>query len=104
MDVGEIIEQMTQRIVERFAPEKIILFGSAARGEMTPDSDVDLLIIMPFSGRPRDLRVKIRMVLADLPVAKDVIVLKPDEYEKTKHLPGSVAYPAEHEGVVLYAA
>ena len=41
------IDQMVGRIVERFDPERIILFGSAARGEAGPDSDVDLLVVMP---------------------------------------------------------
>lgn len=44
------IEQMVLQIVKRFDPERIILFGSAARGEAGPDSDVDLLVVMPVNG------------------------------------------------------
>ena len=49
-DVPAAIAEMVRRIVERFDPEKIILFGSHARGDATPDSDVDLLVVMPVQG------------------------------------------------------
>ncbi len=50
----EALQAFTQRLVERFAPEKVILFGSMARGEARWDSDADLLVVMPFEGRPQD--------------------------------------------------
>jgi predicted nucleotidyltransferase len=100
----EIIRQMTDRIVERFKPKRVILFGSAARGELTPDSDLDFLVIMPFEGRRRDLCVRIRTALSGFGVSKDVMVLTPEEYERRKDIPGTIAYPAAREGRVLYAA
>lgn len=51
---GAALEAFTQRLVERFAPEQVILFGSQARGEARWDSDADLLVILPFEGRPLD--------------------------------------------------
>jgi predicted nucleotidyltransferase len=51
--VKEAIEEMVRRIVERFDPERIILFGSHARGTANPDSDIDLLVVMPVVGSTR---------------------------------------------------
>jgi len=94
---------MTERIVERFQPRQVILFGSHARGDTTPDSDVDFLVIMPFSGSRLDTCIEIRKVLFGFGVPKDVMVLTPEEFERHKDLPGTIAYPAAHEGRVLYA-
>jgi len=98
MVTPEIIQDMAQRIVEQFQPKEIILFGSCARGEITPDSDVDFLVVMPVAGNRRALRVSIRRALFGFGVPKDVIVLTPDEFERQKEIPGTIAYPAYHEG------
>ena len=60
------IKEMVQRIVERFQPEKIILFGSYARGTAGPDSDVDLLDVMPVKGSKRKAQLQIRTALHDI--------------------------------------
>lgn len=103
MTLADTIEQMTERIVERFQPHQVILFGSHARGDSTPDSDVDFLVVMPFSGSRLKTCIEIRKVLRGFGVSKDVMVLTPEEFETFKDLPGSMAYPATHEGRVLYA-
>jgi predicted nucleotidyltransferase len=95
---------MAERVVERFRPTRIVLFGSHARGEGSVDSDVDLLIVMPLRGTRLATAVEIRKALRGFGVAKDVIVLTPEEYERKKGIPGTIAWPAEHEGVVLHAA
>jgi len=95
---------MAERIVERFAPQKVILLGSHARGDATADSDVDFLVVMPFSGSRLNLCIEIRKVLFGFGVPKDVMVLTPEEYEAYKDQPGTIAYPAAREGQVLYAA
>ena len=59
IDVAAQIERMVKRIVRKFHPEQIILFGSQARGDAGPDSDVDLLIVMPVEGSKRDKRLAI---------------------------------------------
>lgn len=100
---SETIKRMTERIVERFAPQKVILLGSHARGDATADSDVDFLVVMPFSGSRLNLCIEIRKVLFGFGVPKDVMVLTPQEYEAYKDQPGTIAYPAAHEGRVLYA-
>ena len=104
MDERQIIDQMVKRIAEMFHPEKIILFGSMATGEQTPDSDVDLLVIMREVSDYRALRIEIRRAVNGMGLPKDIVVLTVDEFERKRSIPGTIAYPAEHEGMVLYAA
>ncbi len=98
----EIIAEMVRRIVEEFDPQKIILFGSYARGVAGPDSDVDLLVVMPVQGSRRQKRVAIRTALSGMGLAKDVIVVTPEEAERYRDLAGTIVRPALREGKVLY--
>ena len=100
--VEQAIEEMVRRIVERFDPEKIVLFGSHARGIAGSDSDVDLLVVMTVSGSKREQAVELEIALADVGVAKDVIVVTPEEVAKYQDVVGSVVQPALSEGKVLY--
>lgn len=97
------IRQMIKRIVAQFQPDKIILFGSHARGQAAQDSDVDLLIVMPVSGSKREKAIEIGVALHDIPVAKDVIVVTPDDFEWRKEIVGTIERPAAREGKLLYA-
>lgn len=97
------IRQMVQRIVRQFRPERIILFGSAARGDAGPESDVDLLVVMPFQGQKHKKQVQIRVALHDIRVPIDIIVTTPEDFEWRKEIPGTIEYPAVKEGKVLYA-
>ena len=97
------IREMVDRIVRQFKPERVILFGSHARGEGAPDSDVDLLVVMPLQGNKRDKAVEIGVALYDIRVPKDIIVTTPEDYEWRKDVTGTIEYPASHEGKVLYA-
>ena len=97
------LQRAVDRIVERFGPDKIILFGSHARGEAGPDSDIDLLIVMPVSGSKREKAIEIGVALHDVRVAKDLIVTTPEEFEWRKDTIGTVERPAWREGRVLYA-
>jgi len=99
----EEIRKMVDRIVERFQPDKVILFGSHARGEADPDSDIDLLIIMPVEGSRREKAIQIGVALHDIRAAKDIIVTTPENFEWRKEIPGTIERPADREGVVLYA-
>lgn len=94
---------MAARIAEQFHPEKIILFGSLARGEETEDSDVDLLVIVREVEDRRALRIAMRRALNGMGLPKDVVVLTTDEFETKRRIPGTIAYPADKEGRVLYA-
>jgi uncharacterized protein len=100
--VSTEIAEMVRRIVERFAPERIILFGSYARGTAGPDSDADILVIMHLNGSRRGTRLAIRALLRDIDLAKDIIVATPDEVELYRDQVGTLIRPALQEGRVLY--
>ncbi len=102
MGIESHVATMTERIVREFDPVRVILFGSHARGEAGPDSDVDLLVVLPSVDDQRRAAVAIRRLLADLPVAKDIVVATPDEIAARGHLVGTVLRPALREGTVLY--
>jgi predicted nucleotidyltransferase len=98
----EKIGEMVRRIVKRFDPEQIILFGSHAKGTAGPDSDVDLLIIMPVSGSKREKQIEIGVALHDIRIPMDITVATPEEVEKRKNLVGTIIRPALREGKVIY--
>jgi predicted nucleotidyltransferase len=97
------IRRMARRIVREFRPDRIILFGSHARGDAGPDSDVDLLVVMPVEGSTREKAVEIGVALHDFDVAKDVIVVRSEEFAWRKDVVGTIEWPAVREGRVLYA-
>jgi len=99
----KLIREMVNRIVRRFDPEKVILFGSYATGKADPDSDVDLLVVMPFIGPKRSKRLEVRMAVHDIVASKDIIVVTPEEFACRKNIVGTIEYPASREGKVLYA-
>jgi predicted nucleotidyltransferase len=100
---AEILQEIVRRIVEAVRPEKIILFGSAAREEMGPDSDLDLLVIKPCRHRRRTAR-KIERGLIGIGIPTDVIVAKPQDIERYKDTIGFIYRPALREGKIIYAA
>jgi predicted nucleotidyltransferase len=100
--VSDTIQEMVGRIVARFAPEKIILFGSQARDTAGPHSDVDLLVVMECPGSTRQQVVEIRKALADIAAPKDVVVVTPEYFERYRNVVGTVVWPAVREGKLLY--
>ncbi len=98
----DYLPEVVDRIVRAFQPLRIILFGSVARGEASPDSDVDLLVVVPEVWHRREQQVAIRRVLADLPISKDVIVVTPEEVEQSRWRVDSVVWPAVQDGKTLY--
>ena len=102
-DPKPIIDEMVRRIAEQFHPERIILFGSYARGNAGPDSDVDLLVVMRgVEGRRRKTAIAIDIALKDSLLPKDIIVVTPDEVVRHRDLVGTIIRPALREGKVLY--
>ena len=96
------IAEMVRRIVERFDPERVVLFGSHALGTAGPDSDVDLLVVMRVQGSKRRKAVEVDLALADIPMPKDVILVTPEEVERYRDVVGTIVYPALRDGKVLY--
>ena len=97
-----LISEMAKRIVDQFDPVKIILFGSWARGDARPTSDVDLLVVLSPIADKRQQTVSIRRALADLPIGKDIIVTTPEEIERRGQMIGTVLRPALREGKTIY--
>lgn len=75
------IESLSKRIAEEFRPDRIILFGSYAYGEPTEDSDVDILVIMPFAGKPVHKAIEIRTKI-DPRFPVDLIVRTPQQVQE----------------------
>lgn len=101
-EIENILDEMVRRIVERFHPEKIILFGSYARNESTDDSDFDILVVMPAENSQRQKANEIDLALADRTVPMDVIVVTPEQFDRQKNLAGTIVYKAAREGRVIY--
>lgn len=99
-----LLREVVRRILSVARPDKIILFGSAASGQMTKDSDLDLLIVEPESANPRERSVSIRRALGDVRYPVDVIVISSERFGETKDIIGGIAYPAHKYGRVLYEA
>lgn len=100
---ADVLREIVRRIVEAVAPEKIIMFGSAARGDMRPDSDVDLLIVKPGIDRRETARLLYRK-LAGVGVSKDILVATPQDLEQYRNTIGLIYRPALRDGKVVYAA
>jgi len=96
------IHQTVRRIVERFDPEQVILFGSHARGVASRDSDVDLLVVMKEIASKRAKQVEMRCALHDIRIPKDIIVVTTSELERHRNVVGTVVRPALLEGKSMY--
>jgi predicted nucleotidyltransferase len=105
VDMEEIqkeVDSIVRQIVEKYKPEKIILFGSFAGGEMTVDSDLDFLVIKkdtPRIGRDR-IRELRKLINKNIPV--DFLVYRPEEFEESKSLGDPFIKAILEKGRVLY--
>lgn len=98
----DYLPTIVDRIVRRFDPVRIILFGSHARGQGRPDSDLDLLVVLPHVANKRLAAVEIRRALNGVPVSKDIVVTTPEEIAQRGNVIGLVLRPALREGKVIY--
>ncbi len=99
---NETLLEVKERLVDGFHPEKILLFGSQARGTADDRSDVDILVVCSFEGKRRHLMLEMDRALRGLNLARDIMILTPEEFELDRHIPGTIARPAWKEGRVLY--
>jgi len=95
----EIVDKITSSV----NPDKIFLFGSYAYGSPTPDSDLDLAVIMENVPSKHKESVKLYKLLKGIDLPKDIIVSSREEFEFYKNEPGSVFKTINEKGVVLYA-
>jgi predicted nucleotidyltransferase len=99
-----LLQKIVGRILTATRPDKIILFGSAASGEMAEGSDIDLLVVEASAGDQRNKSIRIREKLRGLGYAFDVIVISTEWFEESKGVIGGIAYPANKYGRVIYEA
>jgi predicted nucleotidyltransferase len=105
MGISESLKvEIVRRILAVAEPKRIILFGSGATGMMTPDSDLDLMVVEPAPENTRKESVRIRRALGDLGYPIDVVVIATERFEETKAVIGGIAHPAHKYGKVLYEA
>lgn len=99
-----VVEEVVRRIVAVARPEKVVLFGSVARGtRVRPDRDLDLLVVKEGAHR-RKLTAEIHARLAGVGRAVDVVVVTPEDIERFGGSPALIIEPALREGRVVYAA
>jgi len=97
------ITQFASHVVREYHPQRIILFGSYANGTPTPDSDVDLLIVMPFTGKPVLKSVEIlNMLNPSFPI--DLLIRTPDDLNRRLALNDFFLQEIIREGKILYAS
>lgn len=101
-DAEAKIMRAVRLLVNQFHPEKIILFGSRARGDARPDSDADLLVVTKLRGSRHRLATKMRVCVSGIGISKDIVLVTPREFRLYKNVPGTIVYPALREGKVLY--
>jgi predicted nucleotidyltransferase len=96
------LSEVVDRIVRKFHPEKIILFGSWARGNAREDSDLDLLVVLSKVEHKRKAAIEVLRALNGLPISKDVIVTTLQEIKERGKTIGYILRPALEEGKIIY--
>lgn len=100
--IDATVDAAVRRIVSRFAPQRVVLFGSRARGEADSDSDIDLLVVVEETVHKHRVAVAIRHELRDLPASKDIVVATPAEIERRRDISGTLLHEALRTGTVVY--
>ena len=103
-DVDIRIRGVAGQIVAAFSPSMVLLFGSRARGDARPDSDVDLLVVWRDEAPPPNPSGAVRRVLGRVGFPMDLVVVTPTEFARLREWRGHFIHVAAREGVVLHAA
>lgn len=98
------VREIVERIVRTTPVRRIIVFGSAATGAMTRDSDIDILVVVEQIADAKGLRVILRDELRGLGYPIDVFVMDLERFEESKGVIGGIAYPASKYGKVIHEA
>jgi predicted nucleotidyltransferase len=100
----DIIDEVIRRVSKIVHPRRIVLFGSAVRGQMGPDSDLDLLVIVRGPVHRRTLAQEIYRNLHGIPLPVDIVVATEQDIERCGDSVGTILRPALREGEVIYEA
>lgn len=103
-DPRTVLDEVVRRIVEVAQPDEIILFGSAARGEIGPHSDLDFLVVKSGVPHRRRLAQEIDLAMFGIPVPVDILVVTPEDIQAHREKAGTIIGPALREGKRVYAA
>jgi predicted nucleotidyltransferase len=99
------LAEIVRRLVEAYKPDRIYLFGSRARGDVTPDSDYDLLVVVPETAPPERRRSRLAYeAWWGTGTAADVLVWTRQRFESRLHLQASLPATVVREGTLLHAA
>jgi predicted nucleotidyltransferase len=101
-DGQSVLDNVVRRIAEQFSPDQIILFGSRARGDAGPESDIDLLVLFREVANPKERATQLYASLADFPRPMDIVVSTTSRFERYRNVVNTVYWPASREGKVLY--
>ncbi len=104
MTANEAVEHLVRRIVDEVDPLRIIVFGSAARGEAEPDSDLDMLVVMPEGTQRRQTAQRLYRNIRGIGMPFDILVATPGDLEEHKDNVGLIYHTILREGKEVYAA
>ena len=104
MEASQTIEDLTRQIVELAHPLKVLLFGSAARGDTTTGSDIDLLVVMPDGTHRRHTAQRLYREISNIKTAFDLVVATVSDLDRHGDTVGLIYHSALKEGKLLYAA
>lgn len=100
---AQIVDRLVQMIIDVVHPLKVILFGSAARADFGPESDIDILVVMPPGTHRRKTAQLLYRRLVGLKVPFDILVATTDDLERHRHNPGLIYQTILREGIEVYA-
>ena len=100
----QLLDEVVKRVTDAVHPVRVVLFGSAARGEMGPNADLDLLVVMPDGTHRREASRAIFRALRGLGISKDIVVATEQDICEYGDNPSLVLKPALEEGKELYRA
>jgi len=97
------VQTAVRRLIDAFDPLRVVVFGSYAREEAAPGSDLDLLVVLPEVEHKRDMAVAMRRELSDLPISKDIVVATPEDIETRCESTWHIIARALEDGITVYS-